>query len=167
MKTVILNFGYAEDAFVSQVTMSTYFMTGGQEAPSVQDGMLSLALDFYYYSLNMAENPTNLSCDDFRDFSKMLCRQTHDECYWEERWSYLSDSAPEPIWSPFWSAQTLPDLTSGNFIYIPERAEDVLLDLVLQQMPSAFFNAQKYHILNIQFTDADLGKPFNVPWGKF
>lgn len=35
MKTVILNFGYAEDAMISNVIMSTYYLGGGKDFDSV------------------------------------------------------------------------------------------------------------------------------------
>jgi hypothetical protein len=167
MKTVILNFGYAESAMVSQVTMSTYYLGDGKDF-SPQEGMMSLAMDFYHYHLNMTNSiPGETSADDFASDCIYLAVSDTDKSWWDEQWDNLEKEIPPPIWSPFWAHETLPDLKSGNFIYIPERAEYVLLDLILQSNPKAF-SPKEYNPspLNIRFTDADLGNAFRVPWGK-
>lgn len=162
MNTVILNFGYAEDAMISQLIMGTHFLANGENAPTVQEGMLTLAMDFYHYHLNLIQEEGKPSIDEFKKSCYFLLGSNSDEACWDEYWQYID--APNPIWSPFWTNQALPDLKSGNFIYIPERAEDVLIDLIWQQNNGAFKEEPK--MLNVSFSDADLGIDFRVPWSK-
>jgi hypothetical protein len=147
---------------ISNVIMSTYYLGGGKDFDSVQEGMMSLAMDFYHYHLNLIQEEGKPSINEFEKSCYFLLRSNTDEACWDECWQYID--APNPIWSPFWINQALPDLKSGNFIYIPERAEDVLIDLIWQQNKEAFKEEPK--MLNVSFSDADLGAEFRVPWGK-
>lgn len=124
---------------------------------------MSLAMDFYHYHLNFFEKGELLSVDDFDKSCFYLIKSNSDQASWDEYWH--DRSLPDPIWSLYWTTETFPDLKSGNFIYIPERAEEVLIDLIWQQNPKAFKEEPK--MLNISFSDANLGVAFNVHWQKF
>lgn len=164
MKTVILNFGFAESAMISQVTMSTYYLGDGRDY-LVDEGMKSLAMDFYHYHLNMTNSvPGETSADDFASDCIYLTQSNTDMSWWGEQWENLEKEIPSPVWSPFWTQETLPDLKSGNFIYIQERAEWILLDLILQSNPKAFLEEYNPSPLNIRFTNADLGVSFREPY---
>jgi hypothetical protein len=154
MKTVILNFGYAESAAISSVIMSTYFC-GGVDFEDPQIGMQKLAMDFYdwHKSRLKPEYKNNPEAYDFcYDLLNFSFSDTNS-CDWDEGMS--RDTA----WSPFWSEYAIDDLKSGNFIWIPNQAEHVIAQLILQQKPEAFLNADQLpqYFTNVSFTKADLG----------
>lgn len=150
MRTVILGFGFAEEASVSKVIMSTYHLGGGQDF-SPKEGMLKLAEDFYNWHLNLYEDPKECNIDDFLTLLKRFPSLSTDSACWEEWYESY-----QPIWSPYWTEYSIDDLKTGNFIWVENSAEDLLASLVLEIFPNAFKNAD-YLKKKVEISQKDLG----------